>query len=613
MEHTRILAGALVLALLGGARGVLATDYYVSNAGSDGNTGLTPETAWQTIAHVNGRSFQPGDSVLFRRGDVWRETLAIHSSGTAEVWLTFGAYGTGSRPRILGSERASGWTQVAPSIWQSSTSLSNPYAGGYSYGEVYFEGLDGITRWGEQRSYDASFSQMTQERDWAWSANAVFVYSPSDPGTRYAAVEVPQRDSCVRLPSIDGVTVRSEDYVQYLAVDNLELMYAMRHGLSPGYNEIEAHGLRVTNCHIGFIGVKGGSSAYCIAAWHSDMLIQGNEIHDCGRRGISLNTYTSFTPGLTVRNVVIDSNRFSNGFHTTGPDISTLPDLGHTFTDFTISNNIIDDRGRGGAPINEGCYTSSCTSNSLYVEANGNTYTDFLIFGNRILGSTSRAILLTDMDRVSVWHNSVYGSHPGARPYALVIFNGVTDVDLRNNIIHGTLPYAGGANDARCVMDQGASSFSVRDFNLYQQDDSAQPFTGSEYGVGGWDTFITEWDSWRAASGFEANSPHPQDPLFVDPANGNLLLDTGSPAIDAGVPIATINDDYTGTAPDLGALETGSALPTLSVGDASVVEGSGGTRTLILTVTLSDTSGQPTGGESSAGGATGSARALSKR
>jgi hypothetical protein len=43
--------------------------------------------------------------------------------------------------------------------------------------------------------------------------------------------------------------------------------------------------------------------------------------------------------------------------------------------------------------------------------------------------------------------------------------------------------------------------------------------------------------------------------------------------------------------PALGAIEAGSALPKLSVGDASVVEGTGGTRTLILTVTLSDASG----------------------
>jgi hypothetical protein len=106
----------------------------------------------------------------------------------------------------------------------------------------------------------------------------------------------------------------------------------------------------------------------------------------------------------------------------------------------------------------------------------------------------------------------------------------------------------------------------------------------------GWDTFIAEWDSWRASSGFEANSPPPQNPMFVAPADGDLRLGGDSPAIDAGVHIAAVNDAYAGAAPDLGAMEVGSALPALSVGDASVVEGTGGSRTLILTVTLPDAS-----------------------
>ena len=165
-------------------------------------------------------------------------------------------------------------------------------------------------------------------------------------------------------------------------------------------------------------------------------------------------------------------------------------------------------------------------------------------------------MLLVDMDNVYVYHNTVYASHPGARPYALLTFNDVSDIDLRNNLIYGTLPYNGGANDARCVMDQGtASSFFVRDYNLYHQQDPAQPFTGSQYGAGGWDTFIFEWDSWRTASGFETHSPHPQDPLLVDQGNGDFTLRADSPAVDAGVLIPGFNDDYKGAAPDIGAFE----------------------------------------------------------
>jgi hypothetical protein len=529
--------------------------YYVSNGGSDSNNGSTPEAAWRTIDHVNHQTFQPGDSVLFKRGDVWRETLSVTSSGTSVAWITYGAYGTGNKPRLLGSEQALGWTLVATNIWRSSTNLGNPYKGGYSYAEVFFEGLDGNHRWGKHKNYDASFSQLTDEYDWSWNANTLYVYAPANPGARYSAVEVPQRDACIRFPGIDGVNVLPKDYVEYVAFDNLELMYAMQHGLYPGYNEIEAHGLRVTNSHIGYIGVRGGSAAYCIAAWHSDMLIQNNEIHDCGRRGISLNTYTAYTPGLTIRNVTIDHNHFYNGFHTTGPDISTLAGRGHTFTNFTISHNLIDDSDRRGEAINAGCYTSSCTSNSIYISSSGNSYSDFYIYNNIVIGSTSRAMLLVDIDRVYVYHNTVYASHPGARPYALVIFNTVSGIDMRNNLIYGTLPYNDGANDARCVMDQGASSFTVRDHNLYYQADPAQPFTGSEQGVGGWDTFMSEWDAWRTASGFETHSPHPQDPLFVDPATGDFHVRAASPAVDAGVRLPGLNDDYYGAAPDLGALE----------------------------------------------------------
>ncbi len=529
--------------------------YYVSNQGDDSSNGLTAETAWRTIGHVNQQSFSPGDNILFRRGDTWRETLSITSSGTNAAPITFSAYGSGERPRLLGSEQAVTWTQTAANIWQSDQSFENPYLGGYSYAEVFFQDTSGKTQWGTHQDYQANFSNMTKLYDWTWNADHIYVVSPTNPEIQFLSVEVPQRDSIIRLPNVDGSYITDEDYVQYLTIDHLTLMFARRHGFYPGYNEIEAHGLKLTNNEIGFIGVKGGSSAYCIAAWHSDMLIENNTIHDCGRRGISLNTYTGYTPDLTISNVVINNNHFYNGFHTTGPDISTLSGLGHTFTNFTISHNLIDDSTRWSSGINDGCATSSCTSNSIYISSSGNTYTNFTIHHNIIIGSTSRAILLVDMDQVKVYHNTVYASHPAARPYALVLFDDVTQVDLRNNLIYGTLDYAGGSNDARCVMDQDTSSFSIRDYNLYHQEDPNQPFTGSENGAGGWDTFIWEWDSWRAASGFETHSPAPQNPLIVDPANNDFSLNYESAAVDAGVPIPGINDGFQGSAPDLGAIE----------------------------------------------------------
>jgi hypothetical protein len=38
--------------------------YYLSPLGSDASDGMSPATAWQTIAKINGTAFGPGDSLL---------------------------------------------------------------------------------------------------------------------------------------------------------------------------------------------------------------------------------------------------------------------------------------------------------------------------------------------------------------------------------------------------------------------------------------------------------------------------------------------------------------------------------------------------------------------
>ena len=85
--------------------------YYVDfTTGDDADTGLTEALAWKTIAKVNGSSFSAGDSILFKRGETWREQLTVPSSGSAGLPITFGAYGTGADPIINGADIVTGWT-----------------------------------------------------------------------------------------------------------------------------------------------------------------------------------------------------------------------------------------------------------------------------------------------------------------------------------------------------------------------------------------------------------------------------------------------------------------------------------------------------------------------
>ena len=76
-----------------------------------------------------------GDSILFKRGEMWRERLMFSSSGNSNNPITFGAYGTGNKPLLLGSvERndASDWVNEGGNIWSTidlrdgNELLSNP-------------------------------------------------------------------------------------------------------------------------------------------------------------------------------------------------------------------------------------------------------------------------------------------------------------------------------------------------------------------------------------------------------------------------------------------------------------------------------------------------------
>ena len=88
------------------------TAYYVSENGSDRNDGLSPETAWQTVAHLRELDLlQPGDAVFFERGGTYRiayESLQLRDQ------VTYSAYGEGEKPVITlvpeDSAREECWT-----------------------------------------------------------------------------------------------------------------------------------------------------------------------------------------------------------------------------------------------------------------------------------------------------------------------------------------------------------------------------------------------------------------------------------------------------------------------------------------------------------------------
>jgi hypothetical protein len=108
----KILSSIMLFILFLSGNGWSATYYVNQTGGSDANNGLSPGSAWKTIAKVNGYSFYAGDNVYFKKGETWSEELIIPSSGSAGSPITFGAYGESVANPIIdgGGSRATNIT-----------------------------------------------------------------------------------------------------------------------------------------------------------------------------------------------------------------------------------------------------------------------------------------------------------------------------------------------------------------------------------------------------------------------------------------------------------------------------------------------------------------------
>ncbi len=99
--------------------GAVPNAYYLSStSGNDRNDGRSPDRAWQHLWKIYEKStskdpFQPGDSILLKRGDQWDGQIRLQAQGTAQEPITLGAYGQGAKPLIYGDDQQARWEPVS--------------------------------------------------------------------------------------------------------------------------------------------------------------------------------------------------------------------------------------------------------------------------------------------------------------------------------------------------------------------------------------------------------------------------------------------------------------------------------------------------------------------
>lgn len=271
----------LVLSTCLGLTGWAATYYVDDLSGSDANSGLSPASAWRSVARVNAGSYQAGDRVLFRRGGLWREEL---SNNTGLLLVTHGAYGAGPDPAIFGSEPypAGQFSLVSGTIHAVSHAdsqgilslLASPGAHGVWW----------IDDQGHTTSLARSVGAAPASGEWFHAAGTLYVNLGGPLSGRF---EVCARDKCVEV----WTGTRFENLV-------------FRHGLDGNFN-LGCSNFRFEACEFAFNaanGINTGSNGSVGPGYFSRCRIRNN-----GGHGIH-HHYTSETGFMHVEYCWISDN-----------------------------------------------------------------------------------------------------------------------------------------------------------------------------------------------------------------------------------------------------------------------------------------------------------------
>jgi hypothetical protein len=498
-------------------------NYYVSKTGT-GDT-LT------TIAEVNALSLEPGDSVFFKCGDTWRETLTIPSSGTAGNYITFTSYGSGAKPQILGSELTTGFVNVTGNIWGATNDLDDPYDIGSLDMEIWFEETDNSITWGDtKKTWTADFSNLVDEYDWTWHNDTIYVYAATDPDSRYSSVEIPQR------PTIIDINEK-----EYIEINGFELAYAVDGVGGRPEPMVEKNGFIFGYNTVHHMGTKNGAGYGVTDIVWNNSLYYKDTIYEMGRRGISLGHYGA----NNVSNIVIDGCVFHDGYHTTGIDLQ-LNSSGD-MDSVIIRNCLFYD----SENITLGSYPET---NYISCDAAGEL-SGFYFYNNVVKYPAEHGIVLQEVNDAYFYNNTFYGVNKNVT--WVTFFNmGVDTADIVNNIFYGDT--ISGIIYPICLQTVPDYDNVYADYNLYYgEDDDWRLVRDLSPSANYYESTIA---ALRTNWLWEVNSPNPADPTFTDKLNGNFHLQTGSPAIDNGLSVPWITTDKEGIArdgaPNIGAFET---------------------------------------------------------
>ena len=586
----------IVVAILLSSSQRSQAQYYVSPSGSDNNPG-TLELPFKTIQKA-ADIMVAGDSCFIMNGE-YRETVIPANTGTPENHIVFTNYNN-ERVVILGSDTVTGWTLFQNGIFKAympdtvsqlfvnkvrafparypdntggdmyNISGWNPvtaeadgdaFFGGMNKPENYWTGgyckiLTG-NRWvAHIGKISASDGDMVHcdERSFPWNNYNPGVYLGTGMGYIYKHLHALdkvnewhwQNDTLYYFPennaNIDTMKIEARTRLygfdcegkSYIEINNIHFIWS-------SVNFGSATGCMLNGGSVWFpipffyyenswVRDAGGGSNYSIDHW------AGKGIHISGSGNTVKNCYVAYSwgDGISVGGI---NNKVENcliencDWSATDAGAVSATGYGHN-----IIGNTLHTSARS-ILIHRYCDSTNIKYNDLYdcglmCDDLGLTYSYHTNGGgseiayNRVhdnhANGTASGIYLDNYDSNYVVHHNVVWNCA----YAIHTNKPAVNHEIYNNTVWycANAQWAWGQAGTQIINQQVINNFSDK--------------------------------PWNVGTFFQTNLTT-NNPMFVDPENGDFRLQENSPAIDYGTVIPGITDGYVGAAPDAGAYEYG--------------------------------------------------------
>lgn len=521
--------------------------------------------AYSTIADINTVPLQSGDTVLFRRGETWREQLtdqagAAGYSGSATAPVTLGAFGSPASPLpvISGANLVTTW---APEVVSNGGSAGTVYSSHYQV-------IDGCGNDECSTPYANTPTQMFEDGhrlnantsgyssllpgQWYLdtSNSTIWVRLTGDDAPESHVVEASQRDFSILL---------SEQ--SYIVISSLEVAEANEDGIAIniGYGNGWNHD-PVANHHtiIGVVAINNYSEGI-LTQWSGNDVISSCVAAYNGRIGIR----GYMAPSLLIEeNTVFDNVQlYVQPNAATGPTASGIKLEGNASTNVIIQKNVVYSNGRtatlatasgigtdsvGPGYVAEFNNSYSNTRDGIELDGtNGAAVHDNLSYKNGRMGVYAfPEIPAGGLRDNQIFNNTVIGNYSGG-----IVLNGFVPAaswgcmnnSVVNNIAVDTVAGPNLQANAGCENPGNDGYGNVYAYNSFGPEKSKFIAWGNKSTATNTLVFESTYAAWEAAQGNcgTVGCTHSMelDPLLSDASNGNLTLSPSSPAIGAGTPL----------------------------------------------------------------------------